>query len=118
MTQVEKGFALSASEELVACACNNGLVKLISAGELECAGVLSMAEQYHFQEDSYVKSNERDLRSGAGLPDAVACQFLKLEKIGKQYLPCSNHEFHLPLKHVDFCSCCLWRSQPLYMGHP
>ncbi|KAK4742582.1 hypothetical protein SAY87_000583 [Trapa incisa] len=96
LAKVEKGFALSSSEELVACACSNGLVKLIFVRELENAGVLSywMAEQCHFDKDGCCvkKFNEKDSRSKAYPPDALACQFLKSEKIAVVY---ADHSLYI-----------------------
>ncbi|XP_022034051.1 WD repeat-containing protein 62 isoform X2 [Helianthus annuus] len=63
---VEKGYALSTSQEFIACACNNGIVKLYTVGSLEYAGDL------HYSDD---KENK------ATFPDAIACHFSTSEKL-------------------------------------
>ncbi|GFP86254.1 mitogen-activated protein kinase-binding protein 1 [Phtheirospermum japonicum] len=63
--KVEKCFALSTSTSLVACACNNGLVKLFDTSSLKYAGVLSYVE---------AKTDDRQVKpqSWPTLPDAIA----------------------------------------------
>nr|GEU51936.1 hypothetical protein [Tanacetum cinerariifolium] len=67
--KVEKGYALSASQDFVACACNNGLVKLYTIGSLEYAGSL------HYSEGKESK------KTTDTSPDAIACQFSTSEKL-------------------------------------
>ena len=69
--QVDKGYALSASQEFIACACNDGLVKLYTIGSLEYAGSL------HYSEDKESK------KTTVTFPDAIACEFSTSEKLGK-----------------------------------
>lgn len=85
--QVEKCYALSTSKYLVACACNNGLVKLFSTNSLKYAGGLSYLEAKTCTESS-LRDCQRDIsqvesQSWPALPDAVACQFSTPEKLGK-----------------------------------
>ncbi|KAL8254904.1 hypothetical protein R6Q59_033125 [Mikania micrantha] len=63
---VEKAYALSTSQEFIACACNNGMVKLYTVGSLEYAGGL------HY-------SDEKDNKDT--FPDAIACHFSTSEKL-------------------------------------
>ncbi|CAN4106082.1 unnamed protein product [Withania somnifera] len=66
--QVEKGFGLSVSRKLVACACNNGQVKLFlcSTGSVE---------------DCHVMIGENGYEQLQRLPNAIACQFSTLQKL-------------------------------------
>ncbi|OWM81749.1 hypothetical protein CDL15_Pgr007787 [Punica granatum] len=107
--KVEKGFALSVSEELVACACSSGLVKLVSVGQLECAGVLSYPTGKQCQshrDDACTNSYEKKFRHRAGLPDAVACQFLTSKKIAVVY---GDHSLYIwDIHDVDKATrCCM-----------
>ncbi|KAL0451056.1 UNVERIFIED_CONTAM: WD repeat-containing protein 90 [Sesamum latifolium] len=85
--EVEKCFALSTSTRLVACACNNGLVKLFGTNSLKYAGELCYAEARRCKESDVVDCktdiSQVELKSWPKLPDAIACQFSTLEKLGK-----------------------------------
>ncbi|KAL3640716.1 hypothetical protein CASFOL_015684 [Castilleja foliolosa] len=72
--EVDKCFALSASTSLVACACNNGIVKLFGTSSLKYAGGLSYVE-------SKTDNCQVELLSGPTLPDAIACEFSTPEKL-------------------------------------
>ncbi|PIN24879.1 WD40 repeat protein [Handroanthus impetiginosus] len=83
--EVEKCFALSLSTSLVACACNNGLVKLYGSVSLKYAGGLCYAEAKRCEEsnvtDSKTGTRQVELESWPTLPDAIACQFSTSEKL-------------------------------------
>ncbi|CAA3027960.1 mitogen-activated kinase-binding 1 [Olea europaea subsp. europaea] len=83
--EVEKGFALSTSNSLVACACNNGLVKLFGTSSLQYAGSLCYTEAKRCNKLNVVDCNTDNsqvgLQSLPELPDAIACQFSTLEKL-------------------------------------
>ncbi|KAK4730481.1 hypothetical protein R3W88_023469 [Solanum pinnatisectum] len=82
--QVDKGFGLSVSRKLVACACNNGQVKLFSTNTLAYAGSLYYPETRHSKEsvadchEMIGKNGHEQLQS---LPNAIACQFSTLQKL-------------------------------------
>lgn len=84
--QVAKGFALSASDKLVACACSNGIVLLFTSETLNYVGSLlySKAKSCQAGTDVYHPSApEKDFQLLPALPDAVACQFSTSENLGK-----------------------------------
>lgn len=85
--QVEKCFAISTSKSLVACACNNGLVKLFGTSSLKYAGGLCYVETKRCREsnviDCQADTGQVELQSWPKLPDAIACQFSTSEKLGK-----------------------------------
>ncbi|KAM7258973.1 hypothetical protein ACFE04_014714 [Oxalis oulophora] len=71
--KVERGFALSVSDKLIACACSNGVVELLTVETLEHAGRLLY---------SNVKNcNIDDTKRDSALPDAIACQFSASKKL-------------------------------------
>ncbi|KAK9070797.1 hypothetical protein SSX86_011199 [Deinandra increscens subsp. villosa] len=70
---VEKGYALSTSQEFIACACNNGIVKLYTVGSLEYAGGL------HYSDDNEINNTTKTQL--ATFPDAIACHFSTSEKL-------------------------------------
>ena len=82
--QVEKCYAISASSYLVACACNNGVVKLFASRSLEYAGGL---ETKRCKESSSIdceaESGQVEFQTLPAFPDAIACQFSTSEKLGK-----------------------------------
>ncbi|KAF2288558.1 hypothetical protein GH714_008535 [Hevea brasiliensis] len=82
--KVEKGFALSASDKLVACACSNGIVLLFMSGTLDYVGSLlySKAQSSLVGTDVYHPSAAgKDFQPVPALPDAVACQFSTSENL-------------------------------------
>ncbi|OMO85146.1 hypothetical protein CCACVL1_10386 [Corchorus capsularis] len=92
--KVEKGFALSVSSKLVACACSNGLVQLFNIEDLNHVGSLlySKAKACHGEIDlCRPKSSEKDFQLAPTLPDAVACQFIT-EKLVVVY---GDHSLHI-----------------------
>ncbi|XP_021290055.1 mitogen-activated protein kinase-binding protein 1 [Herrania umbratica] len=92
--KVEKGFALSASSKLIACACSNGLVQLFKVEDLRYVGSLlyTKAKTCHGKIDRFCpKSSEKNLQSTPTLPDAVACQFIS-EKLVVVY---GDHSLHI-----------------------
>ncbi|XP_011094969.1 mitogen-activated protein kinase-binding protein 1 [Sesamum indicum] len=83
--EVEKCSALSTSTRVVACACNNGLVKLFGTNSLKYAGELCYAEARRCKESDVVDCktdiSQVELENWPRFPDAVACQFSTLEKL-------------------------------------
>ncbi|XVF76771.1 hypothetical protein PTKIN_Ptkin13bG0293700 [Pterospermum kingtungense] len=92
--KVEKGFALSASSKLIACACSNGLVKIFNIKDLGFVGSLlySKAKTCYGEVDLFCqKASEKNFQSAAALPDAVACQFIS----GKLVIVYGDHSLHV-----------------------
>ncbi|KAK4342781.1 hypothetical protein RND71_038597 [Anisodus tanguticus] len=82
--QVEKCFGLSVSRKLVACACNNGQVKLFSANSLSYAGSLYYPETRCSKgsvADCHVMTEKNGYEQLQSLPNAIACQFSTLQKL-------------------------------------
>ncbi|KAL9153024.1 hypothetical protein ABFS82_10G021600 [Erythranthe guttata] len=83
--EVEKCYALSISTSLVACACNNGLVKLFSTNSLKYAGELCYVEAKRSKKSNVVDcqrdNSQVESQNWPALPDAVACQFSTPEKL-------------------------------------
>ncbi|KAM3689728.1 hypothetical protein ACB098_09G070500 [Castanea mollissima] len=83
--KVGKGFALSASNMLVACACSNGIVQLFASDTLTYAGsvIYSKAKKGHGESDIVcnTKAAEKVDQVSPSLPDAIACQFSTSEKL-------------------------------------
>ncbi|XP_071723045.1 uncharacterized protein [Rutidosis leptorrhynchoides] len=98
--KVEKGYALSASQELIACACSNGIVKLYSAVYLEYAGDL------HYNEGNQNSTIDAQLVT---YPDAVACCFSTSEKLVVIY---RDHSLYIWNIHGEFqaTKCCVLAS--------
>lgn len=86
-SQVERGFAVSTSDKFIACACSNGTVKLFTLENLEYAETLhySKATSFNGKSDASFTTKARGLDShvASTLPDAIACQFSTLEKLGE-----------------------------------
>ena len=82
-----KGFALSVSHMLIACACSNGIVQLFTIENLKYAGSLlySKAKKYCAENDfvCHTKDTEKDFQLFPILPDVIACQFMTSEKLGE-----------------------------------
>ncbi|KAL1083219.1 hypothetical protein V6Z11_D09G185300 [Gossypium hirsutum] len=92
--KVEKGFALSASSKLIACACSNGQVQLFNGVDLGYVGSLlySKAKSCHGEIDLFCpKAGENNFQLAPTLPDAVACQFIS-EKLVVIY---GDHSLHI-----------------------
>ncbi|XP_009624315.1 uncharacterized protein [Nicotiana tomentosiformis] len=82
--QVEKAFGLSVSRKLVACACNNGQVKLFAANSFLYAGSLYYAETRCSKEsaaDCHAMIGKNRYEKLESLPNAIACQFSTLQKL-------------------------------------
>ncbi|XP_019450724.1 PREDICTED: mitogen-activated protein kinase-binding protein 1 [Lupinus angustifolius] len=83
--KVQKAFALSASGKLIACACNNGVVLLLTPMSLECVGTILYSKAKKFYEGNntvfQAKVPKGDFQEPLALPDAVACQFSALERL-------------------------------------
>nr|POE90882.1 mitogen-activated protein kinase-binding protein 1 [Quercus suber] len=103
--KVGKGFALSASNMLVACACSNGIVQLFASDTLTYAGsvIYSKAKKIHGESDIVcnTKAAEKVDQVSPSLPDAIACQFSTSEKLG-EHLNILIKRFHLYLHHNRF----------------
>lgn len=84
--QVEKGFAVSVSNNLIACACSSGIVRLFTTETLKHAGniLYTKDKKVHGKMDivSHSNSTKNDSEQLSSLPDAWACQFMKSEKLG------------------------------------
>ncbi|MCD7472936.1 hypothetical protein HAX54_014372 [Datura stramonium] len=105
--QVEKGFGLSVSRKLVACACNNGQVKLFFANSLSCAGSLYYPETRCSKEsvlDCHVMIGKNGYEQLQSLPNAIACQFSTLQKLVVIY---DDHSLFIwDVQDVDKASRC------------
>lgn len=75
---------------LVACACNNGLVKLFTIDSLKYAGSLQHTEAKTCNKANDIGCHEKVCENEflplPTQPDAVACQFSTPEKLGKFWL--------------------------------
>ncbi|KAL2250433.1 UNVERIFIED_CONTAM: WD repeat-containing protein 62 [Sesamum indicum] len=105
--EVEKCSALSTSTRVVACACNNGLVKLFGTNSLKYAGELCYAEARRCKESDVVDCktdiSQVELENWPRFPDAVACQFSTLEKLVVVY---DDHSLYIWNIH-DATRCCV-----------
>lgn len=123
--QVQKGFALSASDKLIACACSDGIVQLSTTETLNYVGSLQYTKSKSYQgKPSGVHCHTNTAKAVSSLPDAVACQFSNSEKLGKQpYINWVQQLSHLSftnmlsILYVSVCSGCLWRSYSLHLGY-
>ncbi|KAG9142559.1 hypothetical protein Leryth_011647 [Lithospermum erythrorhizon] len=84
--KVEKCFALSVSRNIVACACSNGIVKLLTVS-LKYAGNLCYRENNTTKkrkaEECCGNVKQDELQHLSPIPDAVACRFSTSNKLGK-----------------------------------
>ncbi|KAL5742605.1 hypothetical protein ACOSP7_029337 [Xanthoceras sorbifolium] len=117
--EVEKGFALSASDKFIACACSNGAVKLFTNETLKYAETLnySMATKFNGESDIIcrTKTTGLDFHVAPTLPDAIACQFSSSEKLVVVY---GDHSLYIwdvhEVKEATRCcvlvshSACIW----------
>ncbi|KAB5552142.1 hypothetical protein DKX38_009453 [Salix brachista] len=117
--KVERGYALSASDKLIACACCNGIVKLFTSETLNHAGTLLYSNAKSFQGDTnfhfQTTEVEWDFQLGPALPDAIACQFSTSEKLVVVY---GDHTLYIwnihDMKEATRCyalvshSACIW----------
>ncbi|CAL5335071.1 unnamed protein product [Camellia sinensis] len=117
--KVKKAFALSTSNKLIACACNNGVVKLFTIESLEYSGSLHHTEMKRCKKeddmDCLGKVSQKDLQLLPTLPNAIACQFLASEKLVVIY---GDHSLYIwDIQDIDkatrFCvlvshSACIW----------
>ncbi|XP_057808065.1 uncharacterized protein LOC131022575 isoform X2 [Salvia miltiorrhiza] len=82
--EVEKCYAISTSTNLIACACNNGVVKLFASRSLEYAGGLCYETKRCKESNSVdcqVESGQTEFQSLPAFPDAIACQFSTSDKL-------------------------------------
>ncbi|KAK2657454.1 hypothetical protein Ddye_010506 [Dipteronia dyeriana] len=83
--EVEKGFALSASDKFIACACSKGAVKLFTLGTLKYAETLHYSKATKFNREGDIicltKATGMGFHVASRLPDAIACQFSTSEKL-------------------------------------
>ncbi|XP_024459033.2 uncharacterized protein LOC7487296 isoform X3 [Populus trichocarpa] len=117
--KVEQGYALSASDKLIACACCNGIVKLFTSETLNHAGTLLYSNAKSFQGDTnfHFQTTEvqKDSQLVPALPDAIACQFSTSEKLVVVY---GDHTLYIwnihDMKEATRCyalvshSACIW----------
>ncbi|RZC84309.1 hypothetical protein C5167_047095 [Papaver somniferum] len=116
--EVEKSFAMSISNKLIACACTNGVVKLFTVETIKYVGSLQYlkAKEHHESTDtSETKPSEKAFHSDPALPDAIACQFSSSEKLVVIY---ENHSLYIwdvdDVFQVSRCcvlvshSACIW----------
>ncbi|KAI3771297.1 hypothetical protein L6452_02459 [Arctium lappa] len=122
--KVEKGYALSASREFIACACNNGVVKLHTIGSLEYAGSLHYSEDKQSSKTTntqcHSEVSQEGIQQPPTFPDAIACQFSTSEKLVVVY---RDHSLYIWNIHGKFqatkcCvlvshSACIWDVQNL-----
>lgn len=84
--QVKKAFALTASNKLIACACNDGVVKLFTIEFLKYSGSLQYTEAKRRgtadNKECHGITSKKELQSLSTLPHALACQFSTSEKLG------------------------------------
>ncbi|KAL1808151.1 hypothetical protein ACET3Z_025141 [Daucus carota] len=120
--KVKKGFALSASNNVVACACNNGVVKMFAILSLKYSGSLLYTEVKRCNKlivkECDIKANE------SGYPDAIACQFSPSNKLVVVY---EDHclyvwDIHDESKGTKSCvlvshSACVWDVKSLSCEH-
>ncbi|KAK2966136.1 hypothetical protein RJ640_018389, partial [Escallonia rubra] len=117
--KVRKGFALSVSKKLVACACNNGVVKLFAKDSLRHAGSLHYSDASRCNNandvECHAKAREDDSQSLPNHPDATACQFSTPEKLVVVYGDHSLYvwDIHDGGKATKSCvlvshSACIW----------
>ncbi|KAI3786838.1 hypothetical protein L1987_40847 [Smallanthus sonchifolius] len=95
---VEKGYALSTSQEFIACACNHGIVKLYTVGSLEYAGDLSYSDDK--------ENNDTTETQLATFPDAIACHFSTSEKLVVVYRDQSLYVWNIHGK-FQATKCCV-----------
>nr|XP_043622412.1 mitogen-activated protein kinase-binding protein 1 [Erigeron canadensis] len=96
--KVEKAYALSASQEFISCACNNGIVKLYTVCSLEYAGELPYSEDK--------QNNNTTNTQLATFPDAIACHFSTSEKLVVVYRDCSLYIWNIHGK-FQATKCCV-----------
>ncbi|XP_042045861.1 mitogen-activated protein kinase-binding protein 1 isoform X1 [Salvia splendens] len=117
--EVEKCYAISASSNLVACACNNGVVKLFSSHSLEYAGGLCYVETKRCKESSSIdceaESGQVEFQTLPAFPDAIACQFSTSEKLVVVYNDNSLYIWNIKDVHKATRCCvlvshsgCIW----------
>ncbi|KAJ4971893.1 hypothetical protein NE237_004992 [Protea cynaroides] len=112
--KVEKSFALTVSNKLIACACSNGVVQLLTVDTLKYAGSLLYANDKECHEVTnmghHTNHSKKGFQHTSTLPDAIACQFSASEKLvvifgdhslsvweiqdGCKILSCSADRFH------------------------
>ncbi|XP_058099563.1 uncharacterized protein LOC131243942 isoform X2 [Magnolia sinica] len=117
--KVERGFALSVSNKLIACACNNGIVQLFVVETLKHIGNLLYSEPMENNPTTILscqtKSSVNGIQHVSTLPDAIACQFSTFEKLVVVY---GDHSLYvwdvLDVTKVSRCcvlvshSSCIW----------
>ncbi|XP_057489788.1 uncharacterized protein LOC130775686, partial [Actinidia eriantha] len=83
--KVKKAFALSVSDKLIACACNNGVVKLFTIGPLKYSGSLLYPHIKRCKKademDCHGKVSNEELELLSTLPHAIGCQFSTSKKL-------------------------------------
>ncbi|KAG5550428.1 hypothetical protein RHGRI_015400 [Rhododendron griersonianum] len=100
---VNKAFALTASNKLIACACNDGVVKLFTIEFLKYSGSLQYTEAKRRgtadNKECHEKTSKKELQSLSTLPHALACQFSTSEKLVVVY---GDHSLYIwDIRDVD-----------------
>ncbi|XP_041026151.1 mitogen-activated protein kinase-binding protein 1 [Juglans microcarpa x Juglans regia] len=94
--KVRKGFSVSSSNKLVACACSDGIVQLLASETLKYEGsVIYSKSKKSLGEIDVVccsKSAEKGIQISPALPDAIACQFSTSDKLVVVY---EDHSLYL-----------------------
>ncbi|XP_078447792.1 transducin/WD40 repeat-like superfamily protein isoform X2 [Wolffia australiana] len=94
--EVEKAFSISLSEDLVACACSNGVVQLFQVRGLLYVGCVTYADPAvsfgHKNLPCKAESSEMLADHDIPKPDATACQFLSPSRLGVIY---ADHSFYI-----------------------
>ncbi|KAF6153474.1 hypothetical protein GIB67_027341 [Kingdonia uniflora] len=90
-SHVQRAFAMSVSNKLIACACNNGVVQFLTTDTLNYAGSLqySEAKEHHKPTELFL---DKGFESQSTHPDAIACQFSTTEKLVVLY---GNHNLYV-----------------------
>uniref|UniRef100_A0A7N0U4G7 Mitogen-activated protein kinase-binding protein 1 n=1 Tax=Kalanchoe fedtschenkoi TaxID=63787 RepID=A0A7N0U4G7_KALFE len=128
--KVEKAFSLSASNNMIACACNCGIVQLFTIDTLTYVGELHYSLDKKSQDGIDILGHDRmtqpDTRCPSPFPDAVACQFVTPEKLVVIYGDHSLYvwDVHDTCKPTRCCvlvshSACIWdiKSLPCENNH-
>lgn len=82
-----KGYSLSVSNDLIACACNSGTVQLFQVGSLLYVGNVKYGEPTAYFGLKNLINQAQPSKTfpehDDAVPDAVACQFLSPTRLGE-----------------------------------
>ncbi|CAA7392022.1 unnamed protein product [Spirodela intermedia] len=108
--EVRRGYSLSVSNDLIACACNSGTVQLFQVGSLLYVGNVKYGEPtayFGLKNLIYQAQPSETLpEHDDAVPDAIACQFLSPTRLGVIY---ADHSFYIwDIDHIQKVSrCCI-----------